>query len=203
MVPLTVVLFGLAGCGSSGQTTTAPSPTASAEVLTHRYRVAPEVCVVFDFAALEGVLRKPRIAGPQVGDWHQPANFLFTGGLRCTQLYGANLAAEAVSVYFNMATYKSATGARLAYDTRLFKDSTGGSLPAGVELTSSSSDEDSYVRSVLDGNMFAQIDVNILPTKRPGPKVSMPDLVRLMDELVNEAIVRLRKDFVGAPEQQT
>ncbi|MFI6265387.1 hypothetical protein [Micromonospora sp. NPDC051006] len=149
----------LGGCSPSAPASVPPSqaPSPSTAAAIPQYVLTAQLCSQIDFDGLKPAL--PLSVVEEVSNnWRRPANFQFTGGVQCLRSYGVGKRFD-VLVAVGLATYRSPEGARLAYDTRLVKETTAGSLP-GVELMSQAHDDSQHVLYLRDGNLFVEVRVS-------------------------------------------
>jgi hypothetical protein len=163
------------------------------------------VCEAIDFSSLESIFNEatePVDVRDRSGiGWLNSDNFLYTGGVECWQLYGTGQE-TAILLIVRLATYESAAGPRLAYESRFGYDSRSehyqrsveGSLPVGVELMSHLLG-DGYNVHVCDGNLFAHFDLLVMGDGRLADEGLAQTAPPAVDAFANHVIERLRADF--------
>ncbi|GIJ81486.1 hypothetical protein SAMN05443287_1152 [Micromonospora phaseoli] len=164
----------LAGCGAAETPTEAGQASSSADPAAREYALTAQVCQQIDFGVLESAIPLSLVEEAAT-NWLVPANFLYSGGIQCLRGYGAGKRPD-VTVAVGMATYGSPEGARLAYDTRLLKETAEGSLP-GVELMSYAFDDTEDTLYVRDGNLFVEVRVSTLGENRTFGQVGVGEAV--------------------------
>ncbi|MGC5019057.1 hypothetical protein [Micromonospora sp. DT47] len=183
-------VLAVSGCTSAEQSTTSTSPSPSPSEA--RYALTPQICSQIDFSWLDRVIPVPPTGEVNPRNWFEPANFMYTGGIQCMRTHESAERKGAV-VTVGLATYKSAEGARLAYDTRLVKQTTEVSLP-GIEQVSHAHDDDSERLYVRDGNLFVEVVVLPLGDRTTFAQAGMTEgkVIPAVEELAARVIERLR-----------
>ncbi|MGN9889790.1 hypothetical protein [Micromonospora sp. L31] len=192
---LLAAVLALAGCTATERTTATTSASPSSGVAAPHYALTAQACSAIDFEGLKPVVQLSPAEDPVSSNWLVPANFLYTGGVQCTRSYGpAKRPVVVVSV--GMATYQSPEGSRLAYDTRLVKETTEGALP-GVELMSHRHDDTSDALYLRDGNLFVEVMVTPLGNRTFAQAGLGPDVASAVEAFAARLVDRLRTDFTG------
>lgn len=205
LILMVATLLASAGCVESERPTASATPSPSSETLTQRYELTPRVCEAIDFNLLEPIFNEAtepvEVRDQPRQGWMNSGNFLYKGGVKCSQMYGTGQERKILLVV-HLAMYESAVGSRLAYDSRFgydsrsdnYKRAVEGSLPVGVELMSHLLDN-SYSVYVCDGNLFAQIDVLVMGDGRLADEGLAQSAPPAVDAFANHVIERLRADF--------
>lgn len=186
----------LTGCNRAEPTTNeGASPSPSASSLARQYTLTPQVCAQIKLDDLKLAIPLSVVFEKAV-NWDMPANFLYTGGIKCQREYGADTRTLAY-VHVGLATYDSPKGARLAYDTRLFKETVEGSLP-GVELMSQAHTANDHQLYIHDGNLFVEVLVGVIGDDRTFDQVGIGGNVgSTVESFAGRLVERLRSGQVG------
>lgn len=190
LVGLLATVVVLAGCSPAESVTTTPSASPSAGPATRQYALTPQVCSQIEFDDLKSAIPLP-VAEEEAVNWDMPANFMYTGGIQCRRTYGAGTRPVAL-VTVGIATYDSPKGARLAYDTRLNKETIEGSL-SGVEFMSHAHDASDDILYVNDANLFVEVHVSVIDESRTFTQVGIAENVAsTIESFTGSLVERLR-----------
>lgn len=198
---LAAVLPLVAACASTAPVRPGPGPTstASAEVLSHRYRLTDKVCSVVDFSLLGEILPRSARVDSLVEDartaQHPYTNFLYAGGMECWEFY--EIQDEKFNVRVIAAMYETGAGPLIPYNTLgydlSFPEAT---LPVGVDRVGHGfapadptyDTPAEYAVRIADGNLYAGVSVDL---PRGWEQKAQP----LVVGFANHVMERLRADF--------